>query len=181
MKFITLIWKILLSNKKVDITNITNSEAQRFIKVFLTYRGINRRFFELVPEEKFDFRLTPKSDSVRESLVHLINIENCYLASAEEGDGTEWGKMSNPLLKQKSKNELLVVLGETDVKLMEFLGNKMNLTKKVKVKWSAEPISVLAFLWAMNDHEILHNGWNLALMDMLDIPRYEELKRIWGN
>jgi hypothetical protein len=35
-------------------------------------------------------------------------------------------------------------------------------------------------LWGLDSHEILHQGWNLALMDHLKIESFAELKAMWG-
>jgi hypothetical protein len=83
-------------------------------------------------------------------------------------------------LKTQSKDYLLAELAKKDQELIAFLADNKNLRKKVQVKWSDKPVMVLSYLWAMNDHEILHNGWNLALMDLLGIPRFDELVKIWG-
>lgn len=78
------------------------------------------------------------------------------------------------------KEYLLAELTKRDEELIAFLSDGKNLGKKVQVEWSDTPVSVLSYLWAMNDHEILHNGWNLALMDALNISRFDELVRVWG-
>jgi len=165
---------------KIDTSKITDPEAKRFINIFLTYRGINREFYQLVPEDKFDYRMTEKSDSPRESLIHQIEIERGYFLGATDGQGHQWGRTKDSTLKEKSKDELLKLLSEKDQRLIDFLAISENLIKTVTVKYSPTPINVLRFLWAMNDHEILHNGWNLALMDHLNIPRFPALKQIWG-
>lgn len=63
----------------MDLTDIANTEAKRFLLQFFGDRAINREFYEKVPEDKFDFRIvnTPKrkSDSPRESLAHQIDTE----------------------------------------------------------------------------------------------------------
>lgn len=162
-----------------DISKITNPEAKRFLTVFLMYRSINRKFYELVPEEKFDFRMTAKSDSVRENLAHIINLERAYLLGVADGKFTT-AKGKDETLKSKGKKELLKKLEEIDQELVNFLGNEENLMKKVSVKWNNNPISVVSFFWAMNDHEILHNGINIATMDHLNMKRFPELKAVWG-
>lgn len=168
----------------MNVSSIKNKEALRFIKVFLAYRAVNRKFFESVEEKDFDYRMVDnekrRSDSPRESLVHLIEVESSYLLSAKDGQGNQWKRAINQDLKTKSKVYLLNLLSRKDEELVSFLSNEENLKKSVQVKWSENPIPVLSYLWAMNDHEILHNGWNLALMDFLNIPRFDELKKIWG-
>ena len=152
------------------------------------YRNINRGIFERISEDNFDYRMVDttkrKSDSPRESLAHLIEVESCYLLGAKEGRGNQWERTKDSELKTKSKTKsktyLLTLLAKKDDELIAFLSNDTHLKNMVEVKWSDKPVSVLSYLWAMNDHEILHNGWNLALMDLLKIPRFEELKKVWG-
>lgn len=167
----------------MDISKVTNLEAKRFLNVFFLYRSINREFYELVPEDKFDFRMVDtsdrKSDSPRESLAHQINVERSYMQNILNGR-SEFGTNNDETLKTKSKSELLKILDETDQKLIEFLSDENNLQKKVIVKWSKTPIPAISYMWGLNDHEIFHNGWNIALMDHLSIPRFKKLKQVWG-
>jgi hypothetical protein len=46
------------------------------------------------------------------------------------------------------------------------------------VGWQGEPLPALRLLHGLNDHEILHTGWNLALMDHLQMERYPVLSRL---
>ena len=164
----------------IDTSKIIDPEAKRFISIFLTYRKINREFYQLVPEDKFNYRMTEKSDSPRESLAHQIEIERAYLLGATDGQGHQWGRTKDSTLKEKSKRELLDLLDKENQKLVDFLAIPKNCQKLVTVKWSTTPITVIKFLWGMTDHEILHNGWNLALMDHLGIDWFPALKKIWG-
>lgn len=167
----------------MDISKVTNQEAKRFLNIFLLYRSVNREFYELVPEDKFDFRMVDtedkKSDSPRESLAHQINVQNSYMQNILNGI-SKFGTNNDGTLKLKSKQELLKILDETDQKLIEFLSDENNLQKKVAVKWSKTPISAMVYIWGLNDHEIFHNGWNIALMDHLNIPRFNTLQQVWG-
>src|SRR3989304_6324854 len=38
---------------------------------------------------------------------------------------------------------------------------------------------ILYVLFFLRDHDILHVGWNLALMDHLSVPRFESLIAYW--
>lgn len=159
----------------MDISKITNLEAKRFLNMFIQNREINEEFYNLVPEDKFDFRMvdTPerKSDSPRESLIHQIYVTKNYIYSFQHNK-IEWSEERYTLLmagewEKKDKTELLQELTKTEDELVNVLSN-------------IAPDKSLGFLWGLDSHEVLHLGWNLALMDHLNIPRFESLKKIWG-
>ena len=35
-------------------------------------------------------------------------------------------------------------------------------------------------IFLLRDHDILHVGWNLSLMDHLDMERFPSLREYWG-
>lgn len=169
----------------MDISKVTNSEARRFLLQFLSDREINREFYTLVPENKYDFRMvnTPmrKSDSPRESLCHQIDTERDYI------NGVKKGKLSfrikyNDLqeIDQLSKDKLLKMLQKEDEELIKILSNPKISSKVVLAPWSKTPLPFISVIWALDSHEILHTGWILALMDHLNIPRFKKLQQVWG-
>jgi uncharacterized damage-inducible protein DinB len=169
----------------MDISKITNPEAKRFTSSFLADREINREFYIRVPEEKFDFRMvdTPqrRSDSPRESLAHQIDTTRDYINGVKTGTlkfGGKYSDLENP--QSLSKEDLLKKLEECEQELIDVLSEPDIESKKVKVPWSSEPIPATASLWGLDSHEILHTGWNLALMDFLNIERFPALKKMWG-
>lgn len=169
---------------KIDGTKISNPEAKRFFEVFFMHRKINREFYKRVPDEHFGFCMVDtserRSDSPRESLAHQINVQRNALRATESGK-SQFGVDHDPSLKEKSKSELLGELVRVDQELTEFLADPENLKKKVKAPWSKELISAVDYLWgSLIPHEILHTGWNLAIMDHLNIGRFPELKAVWG-
>jgi len=169
----------------MDTTKITDPEGKRFIQQFFSDRTINREFYERVPENKFDYRMvdTPqrKSDSPRESLAHQIDTERDYINGVKTGElhfGVVYDDLKTP--NALSKTQLLQKLQEEDEELIKVLSNPDIANKRVKVPWSETSIPAIASLWAMDSHEILHTGWNLAVMDHLNIERFPALKQIWG-
>jgi len=163
----------------VDYSKITNPEVIRFFKVFSCYQTINRRFYELVPGDKLSFRLTPKSDSILENLAHQVNVEFGYLQIAKIGKG-KFKDFYDPGLRQLTRLELFSHWDKLNQQLISLLSDSSNLSKTVEVPWSDTPVSILSFFWAFNDHEILHNGINIAHLDALDLPRFPELTAVWG-
>jgi hypothetical protein len=169
----------------MDISKITNLEAKRFINAFLADREINREFYVRVPDDKFDFRMVDtlerKSDSPRESLTHQIDTTRDYINGVKTGILKFAGKYPDFSRSQSlSKNELLKKLEESENNLLDILSDPDIGNKKVQVPWSKEPIPAVASLWGLDSHEILHTGWNLALMDNLNIERFPALKKMWG-
>lgn len=166
-------------------TRIVDPAAQAFWQQFLRHRAVNKAFYARVPEDKLDYRMveTPnrRSDSPRESIMHQIYITKQYVAAATHGklqfDIT--GHVP-PSVQTSTKAQLVEALGQTERELAEVLSDASVLSKKVKVPWSTAPVPVITMLYGLTSHEILHEGWNLALMDHLDIERFPEFVLLWG-
>ena len=147
-------WLIMKGNR-LRSKQFTDPATRALWEQFCRDREINVEFYRRVPEEKLDFRMvdTPqrKSDSPRESLVHLIDSTREYVNGVKTGE------------------ELFLLLSDPTI------GNQ-----KITVPWSKEPIPAVSALWGLDSQEILHTGWNLALIDHLGIERFPSLKAMWG-
>ena len=167
----------------IDISKVKDSEAKRFLKHFFEHREVNREFYQKVSQGKFDFRMVSnpqkKSDSPRESLAHQIKVQKSYIGAIGKGR-LKYSDYDHLRLGVKSKKGLLSQLEKIDKELVALLTNSKNLKKKIKVCWSKERITPVQMLWGLQEHEILHTGWNLALMDHLNIKRFSALKKLWG-
>lgn len=167
----------------MDISKVTDPKARDFLQTFFIHREINREIYKKIPEGKFGFRMvdTPerKSDSPRESLVHQINVQKTYMKAVEIGE-LRFADYYKGKLKVKSKDALLKELKKVDKELIKILTNKENLKRKIIVPWNKKGIGVVEMFWGLNDHEILHTGWNLAIMDHLNIERFPALRKMWG-
>ena len=167
----------------MNFSKVTNEKAKDFLESFFIHREINREFYKRVPEEKFDFRMVDtqerKSDSVRESLAHQINVQRTYTKAVETGE-LRFGDYYNQELKTESKENLLEELEKSDKELIDILANEENLNKQIIVSWSEKPINVIDMFWGLNEHEILHTGWNIAIMDHFNMERFPVLKKTWG-
>jgi uncharacterized damage-inducible protein DinB len=166
-------------------SEVIEPQAKAFIEQFRRDREINKEFYKLVPEEKLDFRMvdTPKrkSDSPRESLAHQIDTTRDYINGVKTGTlqfGINYEDLAEP--QTLTKGGLLAKLEEGEKELIEVLSDPEIANKKVQVPWSKEPVSAVSSLWALDSHEILHQGWNLAIMDHLNIERFPALKAMWG-
>jgi uncharacterized damage-inducible protein DinB len=172
----------------LDTSKITSREAKRFLGQFMMNREVNREFYRLVPADKLDYRMvetkTRRSDSPRESLLHQLFVVRNYVHSVKTGV-LQWGEerrqlLMAPALETWDKARLLSEMERTERELVDLLALPDIDERSVKVGWQDEPLSAVRLLYSLNDHEILHTGWNLALMDHLGIERYPAIVRLWG-
>jgi len=166
---------------------VTHPQALDFINTFLLHRDINREYFLLVHEEKYDAHLVnnekTQSDSPRKNLTHQIDTTRDYINGLLAGElyfgrQKEYDDLQKP--ETLSKDQLINKLDESTLWLIKILQQKNIDQIVVKVPWSVKSIPALQMIWGLNNHEILHTGWNLAYMDFLGIPRFQKLKAMWG-
>ena len=122
-----------------------------------------------------------KSDSPRESLTHQIDTTRDYISGIKTGIlkfKNSYEDLVDPT--KLTKSQLLQLLETTEEELIRILTDPEIGNKKVQVPWSRDPIPAIASLWGLDSHEILHTGWNLAVMDHLNIERFSALKKMWG-
>ena len=169
----------------MDISKITNINAKAFFDQFLINRNINLEFYQQVPEHNLDYRMVDnpnrKSDSPRESIAHQITTDRQYLDAVKSGElnfGIEYDDLKKA--SKLTKQELLHKLEADTQKLIELLSDEENCDKKITVPWSKVPIGVISMLYGLDSHEVLHTGWNLAIMDHLNIERFPALRETWG-
>lgn len=167
---------------RLDLKTIKNPRVKLFYQLFLPHRQILRDFYELLPEEKYDYRMvnTPdrKSDSPRESLAHILEVQLKYVNGVKAGK-LEFKDIGVKHYRHMGKSELLKEMDRLEKEMFEYLtspGFKSDTI--IDVPWGK--ISAIDTLFSLKDHEILHSGWNLALMDHLNLPRFPTLKKIWG-
>jgi hypothetical protein len=172
----------------VATSSITSRDARNFWWRFMLNREVNREFYRRVPAERLDYRMvdtkTRRSDSPRESLLHQLYVVRNYVYSVKTGV-MQWGAerealLLAPALQTWDKKRLLAEMQRTEEELGRLLSLPDIDARTVKVPWQDEPLPALRLLDGLNDHEILHTGWNLALMDHLQIERYPALSRVWG-
>ena len=167
----------------MDFSKVTEPEARKFLNSFFAHREINREFYQRVPEREFDFRMVDtaekKSDSIRENLAHQINVQRTYLKAVSTGQ-LKPGHDHDQALKTKTKDALLIEMEKADQELINLLADEKTAQKKVSVPWSEEKVRAVSMFWATNEHEILHTGIIIALMDHLKMERFPALKKVWG-
>lgn len=165
---------------------IIDPEIKRFLDIFLNDRAINKEFYKRVPEDKLDFHMVDrperKSDSPRQSIAHQVYVTRKYIYGVKTGTLKFDGIVEKPLLRSEimSKKELLDELEETEKELIALLNDPTTAKKVVTVPWSKDPVPAIVSLWGLQSHEVLHIGWNLAVMDHLNIERFSLLKQTWG-
>jgi hypothetical protein len=171
-----------------EASRVTSAGARDFWWRFRLNREVNREFYRRVPADKLDYRMvdtkTRRSDSPRESLLHQLYVVRNYVYSVKTGE-MRWGPEREalllvPALATWDKKRLLAEMERTERELLDLLSLPDIDERSVRVPWREEPLPALRLLEGLNDHEILHTGWNLALMDHLQMERYPALSRLWG-
>jgi hypothetical protein len=81
---------------------------------------------------------------------------------------------------QMTKEQLLAEMERIDEEMYACLtAETFDSGSRVAVFWGGE-MNAVDVLFFLRDHDILHIGWNLALMDHLKIPRFDSLIQYWG-
>ena len=166
----------------IDPSKIPSQAIQSFLYSYAPHRDVLRDFYELLPESKYDFRLVDtasrKSDTPRESLAHIIETRLMYLHGVKTNRLT-FEPVNVESLRGASKATLLEAWDKHEDAMMTMLQNPyFDADAIVECPWGQ--LSAQHTLFLIRDHEILHCGWNLALMDALDMARYPSLQNYWG-
>lgn len=120
-----------------------------------------------------------RADSPRESLAHILYVQLVYINGVRSGSAA-FGPMGVDHYPQLSRDRLLAELERIEREMYAYLTSaEFDPGRPVKVFWGGtmDAIDVLYFL---RNHDILHVGWNLAVMDHLKVPRFESLAEYWG-
>jgi uncharacterized damage-inducible protein DinB len=168
---------------KIDLSTISNPNVRTFYMLYWTQHQVLLDFFTLLPEEQYDFRMCAtaerKSESPRESLAHIIYVQWVYLNSVRTGT-LEFKSMGTEHYRTLKKAELLAEWERCDQELFFFLtAEPFDSKRNVNVPWGGT-MNAIDLLFFLRDHDILHIGWNLAYMDLLNIPRFPSLMMYWG-
>lgn len=168
---------------KLDISSIKNPSIRHSYVLYRPQRQIIYDFFAHLTEEQFDYRMvnTPerKSDTPRESLAYILYVQLVYLNGVKTGR-LEFKSMGVEHYGKMTKGQLLAEMERIDEEMAAYLtAETFDSSSRMAVFWGGEmnAVDVLHFL---REHDILHIGWNLALMDHLNIPRFESLIQYWG-
>ena len=121
-----------------------------------------------------------KADSPRESLAHILYVQLVYLNGVLTGK-LEFKSMGVEHYARMTREQLLAELERVEQEMYDILTDEaLDSNRPVAVFWGGE-IGAVDVLYFLRDHDILHIGWNLALMDHLNVPRFESLVAYWGE
>jgi hypothetical protein len=168
---------------RLEITSIGNPQVRTFYTLWWPQHQILRDFFDRLTEEQFDYRMVDtahrKSDTPRESVVHLLYVQQVYLNGAKTGK-LQFGRMDVEDYGRLAKGRLLAEWDRIDQEIFTYLTSEaFDSQSRVDVPWGGQ-MGAVDVLFFLRDHDILHIGWNLALMDHLGMPRFESLISYWG-
>ena len=111
--------------------------------------------------------------------MHIIYVELVYFKAARTGK-LEFKDVGVEYFKTLSKAQLLAELERIDQEMFDYLnGETFDSQALVEVPWGGV-MNVIDMLFFLRDHDVLHIGWNLALMDLLNMPRFSSLIQYWG-
>jgi len=168
---------------KIGIDSIGNPQVRQFYALYWPQREIICDFFSRLTEKQFDYRMvdTPerKSDTARESLAHILYVQLVYWNGVKTGT-LEFKSMGVEHYWNMTKGQLLAEMERIDQEMFSYLtAETFDSSSCVAVFWGGE-MNAVDVLYFLRDHTILHIGWNLALMDQLNIPRFDSLIQYWG-
>ncbi len=168
---------------ELDIGAIRDPRVRQFYALYWPQRRIIHDFFQLLTEEQYDFRLTDtpqrRADSPRESLAHILYVQLVYLNGVRTG-ALAFGPMGVDHYRTLPRAQLLGELERIERAMFDELTSEaFDPGRPVAVFWGGQ-MDAIDVLYFLRDHDILHVGWNLAVMDHLQVPRFESLIAYWG-
>ena len=160
----------------IDAAAAQSPEIRSFYYIYLPQRRIIADFYTLLPEESYDYRMVDGADTPRESLVHILQTHLQYLDGVTSGT-LDFAAVAPP--SDQSKEGLLREMDRVEERTWDFLSHaNFDPDAPVEAPWGTMRAGDAVFL--TRDHDILHVGWNLALMDHLVMERFPSLKQHWG-
>lgn len=168
---------------ELDIEAIRDPRVRQFYALYWPQRRIIHDFYRALSDDQYDYRLvdTPerRADSPRESLAHILYVQLVYMNGVRTGT-LAFGPMGVDHYRELPKDRLLAELERIEREMYDWLsGDAFDAGRRVKVFWGSE-MDAIDVLYFLRDHDILHVGWNLAVMDHLNVPRFESLIGYWG-
>ena len=165
------------------IGSITNEKVRTFYALYWPQHQVIRDFYARLREGQFDIRLVDrparKADTPRESLAHILYVQLVFLNGARTGT-LAYQSMGCDHYRELPAAQLLAELDRIDAELYAYLtATDFDAERRVHVEWGGE-MNVVDMLFFLRDHDILHIGWNLALMDFVEMPRFDSLVQYWG-
>jgi uncharacterized damage-inducible protein DinB len=168
---------------KIDIASIQNPQVRHFYTLWWSQHQIAYDFYSRLEEAQYDFRMvdTPerKADTPRQSLAHILYVNQVYLNSVRTGK-LEFKSFGTEHYATMTKEQLLDEWERVDQEMFATLTSQaFESQRPVEVPWGGA-MGAVDVLFFLRDHDILHIGWNLAVMDHLNLPRFASLIKYWG-
>lgn len=168
---------------KPDIASIKNRQIQVFYSLWWPQHKILCDFINQLPDEQFNYRMVDlpsrKADTPRESIAHILYVQLVYLNAVKTGK-LEFKSMGTEHYGTMTKEQLVAEWECIDEEMFTYLtAETFDSQSQVEVPWGGK-MNAVDLLFFLRDHDILHIGWNLAVMDHLNMPRYESLIQYWG-
>ena len=168
---------------KPEISSIQNPQVRVFYSLWWPQHQIIHDFVCHLPEPHFDYRMVDspsrKADTPRQSLAHLLYVQLVYLNAVKTGK-LEFKSMGVEHYRTMTKEQLVAEWERIDDEMFAYLTSEaFDSRSLVEVPWAGR-MNAIDLLFFLRDHDILHIGWNLAVMDHLDVPRFESLIQYWG-
>jgi uncharacterized damage-inducible protein DinB len=168
---------------QIDIQSIPDQKVRTFYALSWSQHQILVDFYNLLEEEQYDFRMVDRperaADSPRESLAHILYVQLVYWNAMKMGN-LEFKSMQSEHYALMKKAQLLAEWERIDHEMFKFLTSpEFDSNSQVEVPWGGK-MNAIDLLFFLRDHEILHIGWNLAVMDHLGIARFPSLIQYWG-
>lgn len=169
---------------QVDLATMKDPQVRFFYMMYWPQRTILHDFFAHLTEEQFaSYRMVNtaqrKADTPRESLAHILQVQLILFNGVKTGQ-IEFKAMGVEHYWQMSQAELLLEQDQIDQAMVDYLTSPtFDSGAKVQAPWGE--VNVVDSLFFLRDHAILHVGWNLALMDHLNLARFESLREYWGE
>ena len=168
---------------EIDVHAIKRPEVRVFYMLYWEQRRILRDFYHRLPAAQYDFRMVDapgrRADSPRESLAHILEMQHVFLRAVRSG-ALLFGDSGVEHLYGLAKADLLAELERLDREMFALLTAKgFDSTATVQAPWGE--LDALNLLYFLRDHDILHMGWNLAVMDHVGLARYPSLNQYWGG
>lgn len=160
---------------------MTNYGGRELAASFRTVRGNTIRIAEEIPESRYDFKATPDTRTVAETLVHIA-FGPSFQLHMQRHSLEDMAKVSFPELMAKigaeeatprTKSEILALLkteGETFATFLEGLSESF-LAERVNMGPGAEPPTKSRFelLLSPKEHEMHHRGQLMVLQRLLGL------------
>jgi uncharacterized damage-inducible protein DinB len=168
---------------QIDIGSIQDPKVRAFYALTWSQHQILWDFYTCLGEEQYDFRMIDRperrADTPRESLAHILFVQLVYWNAMKMGK-LDFDSVNNEKHVFLKKEKLLEEWERIDREMFAFLSSAdFNGDSQVEVPWGGT-MNAVDLLFFLRDHEILHIGWNLAVMDHLNIARYPSLIQYWG-